>query len=75
MSSDLVKRLRSVSYSDGTPNMFAEAADRIEWLEASLRGLLADIADYERVNNLFPNPGRQDCWQSVTNARVALERK
>jgi hypothetical protein len=35
--------------------------------------VLADIDDYERVNNLAPNPGKKDCWQSVTHARAALE--
>jgi hypothetical protein len=40
-------------------------------LEA-LKSLVADIRDYERVNNLAPNPGRKDCWQSVTAAEEAI---
>jgi hypothetical protein len=41
-------------------------------MESALTGLLRDIADYERVNNLSPSPGKLDCWQSVTAAWAAL---
>ena len=41
-------------------------------LLAALKAVLSDIAAYERINNLAPNPGRQDCWDSVTAARAAL---
>jgi hypothetical protein len=34
--------------------------------------LVADIEDYERVNNLAPSPGKPDCWQSVTRAKAVL---
>jgi hypothetical protein len=44
-------------------------------LRAALEGVLADIADYERVNNLAPNPGKKYCWQSVEIAHRALEGK
>ena len=42
-------------------------------LRAALEDVLADIADYERVNNLSPSPGRKYCWDSVARARRALE--
>jgi hypothetical protein len=42
-------------------------------LRAALEGVLADIDDYERINNLAPSPGRKYCWQSVEIARLALE--
>lgn len=41
-------------------------------LYEALENVLSDIVDYERANNLSPAPGREDCWQSVTNARAAL---
>ena len=41
-------------------------------LVEALRAVVADIEDYERVNNLAPNPGKRDCWQSVTRARLVL---
>jgi hypothetical protein len=44
-----------------------------ELLEA-LQGVVADVIEYERVNNLLPSPGKQDCWQSVTRARAAIAR-
>jgi hypothetical protein len=37
-----------------------------------LAALVADVEDYERVNNLAPNPGKRDCWQSVTQAKAVL---
>ena len=57
----------------GAEAAYEKAEAEIERLRAALRGLLADIDDYERVNNLSPNPGRKDCWQSVTIAREALD--
>lgn len=41
-------------------------------LLAALEGVVADIAEYERVNNLYPSPGKSECWQSVTQARAAI---
>ena len=41
-------------------------------LVAALEALVADVLEYERINNLAPNPGRRDCWDSVTAARAAL---
>lgn len=46
-------------------NLLAELVDALE-------GVIADVDEYERVNNLAPNPGREDCWQSVAAARVVL---
>jgi len=37
-----------------------------------IAALVADIEDYERVNNLAPSPGKRDCWQSVTHAKDVL---
>ena len=60
-------------------NTLAEAEDaesaafaQVSTLKAALLAVLADIADYERINNLVPNPGKADCWQSGTNARDCL---
>ena len=41
-------------------------------IKEALEQIIADIEDYERVNNLAPSPGNKDCWQSVTNAKAAL---
>jgi uncharacterized coiled-coil protein SlyX len=49
-----------------------EGDARIAELEAALKRVLDDIEDYERVNNLSPSPGKQDCWESVSTARAAL---
>ncbi len=50
-----------------------EIADERDRLREALAALVADIEDYERVNNLAPNQGKQDCWQSMTNARAILK--
>jgi hypothetical protein len=47
-------------------------ADRIAELEAALRAVVRDVNDYERVNNLAPNPGRAECWDSVARAKAVL---
>jgi hypothetical protein len=41
-------------------------------LREALAALIADIEEYERINNLAPNPGKPDCWQSVTRAKAVL---
>lgn len=41
-------------------------------LLAALKALVADVTEYERINNLAPSPGKDACWQSVTNARAAI---
>jgi hypothetical protein len=48
-----------------------ERANTVELLSA-LERLVADILDYEQINNLSPSPGKQDCWQSVTRAKAAI---
>lgn len=41
-------------------------------LLAELKAVVAQIEDYERVNNLAPNPGRKHCWDSVARAHAAI---
>jgi hypothetical protein len=41
-------------------------------LVEALKCLVADVDEYERVNNLSPNPGKLECWQSMAIARTAL---
>jgi hypothetical protein len=43
-------------------------------LLAALRGLVEHILDYERVNNLAPNPGRKYCWGATERAVAAIAR-
>ena len=38
-------------------------------LVAALEDIIRDIHDYERANNLAPNPG---CWDSVARAKLIL---
>lgn len=54
--------------------IFNAAADLIEEMVEALQAIVADILEYERINNLSPNPGKQDCWQSVTRARAAIRK-
>ena len=50
----------------------AEKDAENERLRTALQALVADIEEYESINNLAPNPGKQDCWQSVTRAKAIL---
>lgn len=34
----------------------------------ALQRVVSDVLDYDRVNNLAPNPGRRYCWDSIENA-------
>lgn len=49
-----------------------EALGIIEELVAALKSIVSDIEEYERINNLAPSPGKQDCWQSVTHAKALI---
>lgn len=40
----------------------------------ALKDVVADVLDYERVNNLSPAPGRKYCWASVAQAVGVIER-
>jgi hypothetical protein len=46
----------------------------IRVLKESLTEVVRDILDYEKINNLSPSPGREDCWQSVTRAKAVLRK-
>lgn len=41
-------------------------------LLAALQALVSQILDYERVNNLSPNPGRNYCWDNTERAVAAI---
>ena len=58
----VVRTQRSINRRRATVDMF----------EAALRNLVADVDDYERVNNLAPNPGRLHCWESMRVAKDVL---
>ena len=53
-------------------NSHATLTAALEEARGALEGIVNDIHDYERVNNLHPNPGKSECWQSVERARTAL---
>jgi hypothetical protein len=56
-------------------DLIRKQADEIEKLRAALSAVIADIEDYERANNLHPNPGKSHCWESVRAAKAALEKE
>ncbi len=41
-------------------------------LRSVLADIVASIEDYERVNNLAPNPPRMSCWDCVATAKALL---
>ena len=45
----------------------------IDMLRGALQSLVDNVLDYEKVNNLSPNPGRKYCWDSVAHAVSVLE--
>ncbi len=65
-ANDLIALL---NYRDAT---IATLTAALEEARGALEGIVNDIHDYERVNNLHPNPGKSECWQSVERARTAL---
>ena len=48
------------------------AAREIEQLRTALQSVVTDINDYEEANKLHPNPGREECWDSVARAKRLL---
>jgi hypothetical protein len=46
--------------------------ERIAELEDALRRVVRDVSDYEEANQLSPNPGRTECWDSVAHAKAVL---
>jgi len=56
----------------GTPCEQVRHEQEVENLRAALKALVDDVLEYERINNLSPNPGKRDCWQSVTQAKAVL---
>jgi hypothetical protein len=57
---------------------FAEAVANARLIAAApdmyeaLKALVAQILDYEKVNNLSPNPGRKYCWDNTERAVAAI---
>ncbi len=49
-----------------------KAVNNHEALVQALQALVDQVNDYERVNNLAPNPGRTECWDSVAIAKQVL---
>ena len=39
---------------------------------AALKALVAQVLDYERVNNFAPSPGRKYCWDVTERAVAAI---
>lgn len=49
-----------------------KAVNNHEDLVQALQALVDQVNDYERVNNLAPNPGRTECWDTVARAKTVL---
>ena len=71
----------SLGFPVCTVSEYVSADNLVEFLNASrhhnalvnaLEGVIRDINDYERANNLAPNPDRTECWDSVARAKSAL---
>jgi hypothetical protein len=80
--SDIVERLRAEAdeYIGDDGALCREAADeiarlrsRVAELEKALQGVVSDVLEYERINNLSPSPGREYCWDSIATAHAALD--
>jgi hypothetical protein len=50
-----------------------EPTGKVRKLREALQTLVDDVLEYERANNLAPNPGRLFCWDSVEQAMSVLE--
>ncbi len=68
----IARAIRVASEADEAKARAEAAESEAAALRQALEAVLADIADYERVNNLAPSPGKPDCWQSVTRAKSVL---
>jgi hypothetical protein len=70
---DIIERLREDARGGMAYHELSdEAADEIERLRAALQRLVDNILDYERVNQLAPNPPRMYCWDAVADAVAIL---
>ena len=67
-----VERLRA-ALQRSCIGLLKQSSKEIERLRTALRNVLDDIKDYERINNLAPNPPRTHCWDSVAWAYAVLD--
>ncbi|HEU4683674.1 MAG TPA: hypothetical protein VFS39_04160, partial [Nitrospira sp.] len=51
----------------------AQAQAEIARLREALEPLTMKVIDYERVNNLAPQPGRAYCWEETERAIAVLK--
>jgi hypothetical protein len=61
-----------IAYDALRNSTMGSVAARIAELEDALRRVVHDVNDYEKTNNLSPNPGRAECWDSVAHAKAVL---
>jgi len=62
----------AVILRDGQPIAVDQVVKHITELESALAAVVRDVNDYEATNNLHPNPGRAECWDSVARAKALL---
>ena len=62
----------AVILRNGVPVPVDQVVKRIAALEDALAAVVRDVNDYEAANNLYPNPGRTECWDSVERAKALL---
>ena len=76
---NIVNRLRfdaarcEATFSKGVASNIEDGIATIERLRAALQNLVNNVLDYEKVNNLSPNPGRKYCWDTVEQAVTVLD--
>ena len=58
----------AIVYKQRDAALIVKAVNGFPALIEALRRLAGDVLDYERINNLAPNPSRNYCWDSTKNA-------
>ena len=57
---------------DANAAFIVKAVNNHDALVQALQALVDNVNDYERVNNLSPNPPRTECWDTVAHAKRVL---
>jgi len=58
--------------SEADADFILTAVNSHDALVKALQEVVRDIKEYERMNNLAPNPPRMECWDSVARAKDVL---
>jgi hypothetical protein len=64
---------RPKDFGEANAAFICKAVNNHAALVQALQALVDQVNDYERVNNLAPNPGRTECWDTVAHAKRVLD--